>query len=298
MKLRAAFVALIVVVGGVVYSPSLSAKENQANTFGLKVAPLQYKATLQAGENKKGFVDVSNPTNEVLEVTSSVQAFRQSDNSGTLEFFDNEQVEAGVQLDLESFELPPQSALRMYFVLNSSRLPSGDVFASIFFTTRKASSDVFAINSAVRVGTLLSIVNGTPGSRIAEVTQLSAAPVQWGEIKGKYSIKNTARPDSVTGFYPKVNLALSPFGEQKTSNATLLFAGRERQNEFTLSSGFGGIYQLTANYGKSQKHILVMSVTPWLIAAIVMFTVGCVGIALLLRRRSQRIQRTRRARKR
>ena len=290
----------LLVVIGVAYPPSVSAKETQKNTFGLKVAPLEFKATLETGKNKKGFVDVSNPTNEVLEVTSSVQAFRQRDNSGTLEFFDNEQVEAGVQLDLKSFELPPQSALRMYFVLNSSRLPSGDVFASIFFTTRKASSDVFAINSAIRVGTLLSIVNGTPGSRTAEVTQLSAAPVQWGVVEGRYGIKNTAHPGTVTGFYPKVNVGLSPFGEQKTSNASLLFAGRERQNEFTISPGFGGIYQLTVSYGKSQKHILVISITPWLILSLVVLVAGCIGVALLLRKRkhSRRIQRMRRARKR
>lgn len=279
-------------------APEVSALEqsSRTRTFGLKIAPLEYRTNLKSGENQKGFVDVSNPTNETLSVTTSVQAFRQTDDSGRLEFVDSEQVAAGIQLDLDSFELPPKSALRMYFLLKSDRLPTGDVFASIFFTTRQAVTNTFAINSAVRVGTLLSIINKTPGAREAEITQLDVPLVQWGSVSGAYRIKNTARMGTATGFYPEVELSLQPFGSSTTKTASLLFAGRERRNNFTLN-GFGGLSRVTVGYSDSQRSAWVISFTPWFIAATVLATMLLAIITTVAVRRLRRPRQRRRARR-
>ncbi len=65
------------------------------SALSLKLQPLLYNDILKKGEQKKGFIDISNPTGQTLQLRSSVQAFRQVDNTGTLEFYENEQVSAG-----------------------------------------------------------------------------------------------------------------------------------------------------------------------------------------------------------
>ena len=118
MRLLLAVCCLL--VGAFFVAPPVSAAS-------LKVAPLEYRTTLKQGEKKKGFIDVSNPTKETVRVRTSAQAFRQIDDNGSLQFFDNEQVSAGVLLDLDEFELGPLEAVRMYFILDSTRCVRGDL---------------------------------------------------------------------------------------------------------------------------------------------------------------------------
>lgn len=53
-----------------------------ASATSLKISPLRYDTTLSAGEKKKGFVDVTNPSGSDVHVMLTVQAFRQTDNTG------------------------------------------------------------------------------------------------------------------------------------------------------------------------------------------------------------------------
>ena len=238
----------------------------------LKVAPLEYRTTLEQGEKKKGFIDVSNPTKETVRVTASAQAFRQIDGNGSLQFFDNEQVRAGVLLDLDEFELGPLEAVRMYFILDSTRLPSGDVYGAIFLTTAPQTPAKTGVGQSVRLGTLLSIVNGTPGPRDAQITDVTVPWLQLSDtVKGTYRIKNVADPSKSTGFYPTVQMRATPLGEAKKQTSKLTFAGITRTNEFTLRTLPIGIYKISVGYGDSVQSRWVFVASP--LAVIVLMTV-------------------------
>ena len=262
------------------------ATDASVSAAGLKVAPLEYRTNLNKGEKQKGFIDISNPTSEKLLVSTSVQAFKQIDDQGTLQFYNSEQVAAGVLLDLDEFELGPREAVRMYFLLDSTKLPSGDVFASIFFTTKPANTSD-GEGQAIRLGTVLSIVNGTPGARNAAITSIDVPFLQFnGEIRGTYAIKNTADPANATGFYPQVRVASSPLGESKEIAGSLVFAGRTRTNEFSLKLPPVGIYRVNATYGNSSMGRWVVVLHPGVIVALITVLLA-LGIARTLRRRQR-----------
>lgn len=224
-----------------------------ASALGLKVAPLDYTVSLRKGEKQKGFIDLSNPSGVTVRVKSSVQAFKQINNKGTLQFFDDEQVSAGVIPDLEEFELGPREAVRMYFLVDGTKLPSGDVFAAIFFTTQPTTQGR-GVTELVRLGTILSIVNGTPGERSAEIARLDVPFWQFGDsIKGSYVVKNTADPKKNTGFYPTVVIAAEPFRQELVHRSRLVFAGLSRENQFELKGGRLGFYEVAVSYGEHTK---------------------------------------------
>lgn len=231
-----------------------------ASALGLKVAPLDYNVVLKKGEKQKGFIDLSNPTGVTVRVKTSVQAFRQTDDRGSLTFYDDERVSAGITPDLDEFELGPREAVRMYFLADGTKLPQGDVFAAIFFTTQPTKQGA-GVTELVRLGTLLNVTNGTPGQREAEIVDLSVPFVQFGsEIKGTYRIRNTGDPAKSTGFYPSVVLSVEPFYQELVQRARLVFAGRARENSFEIPSSRLGFYKVSASYGDSRKEewILVL----------------------------------------
>lgn len=250
------------VIGSAVFSLQVSA-------LGLKVQPLIYSDTLNQGETKKGYVDVSNPTNEKVQLKTSVQAFRQIDDQGNLEFYDSEQIEAGLKVDLDEFELGPKQALRLYFVLDGTKLPSGDVFAALFVSSKPKKLDEGSA-TAVRVGTLFTIVNGTPGAREAAVTGLDVPFWQFGDqITGSYQINNTADADKASGYYPEVNISLWPFGGKTTDKSSLVFAGNTRSNDFAVDGPAFGIYKLTADYQYSSQDRWIFVAKGWLPWAVI-----------------------------
>ncbi len=264
---------------------ALVASTQTVQALGLKVAPLEYRATIGKGEKQKGFIDISNPNLETIRVKTSVQAFRQTDDNGTLEFFDSEQVSAGVKLDLDEFELKGREAVRMYFLLDGTKLPKGDVFAAIFFTSTDGLTSGM-VNQQVRLGTLLSLVNETPGSRDAVVEKLNTSFVQFGATtKGSYEIKNTAQSQT-TGFYPEVTLSSWPFGKTQKSTSRLVFAGRTRATDFELQLPPLGLYKVTATYGGSSK-------TNWILVLHPLFLVSLgilagITVALVILRKQRR----------
>lgn len=228
----------------------------------LKLAPLEYRTTLRSGEKQKGYVDVSNPTTETLRVKTSAQAFRQVDDNGTLQFYEDEKFSSGVLLDLDEFDLGPHEAVRMYFILDGSKLPMGDVYGAIFFTTTPT-KHTDGVGQAVRLGTLLSVVNGTPGQREAKVVSLNTSFIQIGDtVKGSYAIKNTGDPAKATGFYPVVRTSIWPFGEAKTSKGKLIFAGRTRENDFELKTPLVGFYKVSAAFGSSVQSKWIFVIKP------------------------------------
>ena len=259
---------------------------NSVHALGLKVAPLDYTVSLQKGEKQKGFIDLSNPTGTTLRVKSSVQAFRQTDDRGSLTFYDNEQVSAGIVPDLDEFELGPREAVRMYFLVDGTKLPKGDVFAAIFFTT-VPTKQAAGVTELVRLGTLLSITNGTPGQRQAEVADLDVPFIQFGDkLTGSYRVRNTADPEQSTGFYPSVVISVEPFYQEMVQRGRLVFAGRTRENSFELPSSRLGFYKVSAQFGDSKKEQWVFAVNGTSLAVFVVFV--AMLIAFFLTRKKTR----------
>ena len=264
---------------------TLAFASNAGAISSLKVQPLSYETQLQKGERKTGFIDISNPSGRSVKVATSVEAFRQVDDDGNLEFFESEAAEKGITPDLKSFTLGPREAQRMVFELDGTKLPDGDVFAVLFFTTKP--DEGVAVAQAVRVGTLFIIENGTPGSRKAEITNLQTDFLQIGSvIEGEYTVKNIAKKGQVTGFTPLVDIKLSPFGSTQQRDSSLVFAGRERSNNFSYRTNLRGLYRLSATYDDSSQLRWVLVLPVWLLWAggALVF----VGIVLFVARRRRK----------
>lgn len=253
-----------------------------SSAMALKVAPLEYKTDLKKGEKKSGFIDVSNPTSQAVNVTVSVQAFKQIDDNGGLQFYPEEQIAEGVTTDLKKLELGPREAVRMSFTIDGNKLPQGDVFGAIFFTT-EPTQPKNGMGQQVRVGTLLSVVNTTPGYRSAAVVAASVALVQLSSnLQGSYVIKNTGKSG---GFYPEVVISSWPSGEKKTIKGSLVFAGRERQNDFNFDAGYG-VHRIEIGYEDSKKTTWAIAVAPWMLVLFAMIVlVVAIEILLLHKRR-------------
>jgi hypothetical protein len=271
---------------------SLGISAQPAHAMGLMVQPLQYNITLKQGERQKGFVDVTNPSSLVATVVTSVQAFRQIDNKGTLQFFDSTATKEGIIPDLNTFELGPRETVRLYFVVDGTKLPSGDVFAALFVTIQPPSTaTVSGTRQTVRVGTILSIVNGTPGSRTADVTDLSVGFFQFNtKITGTYTVKNTADPTKTTGFYPEVMIQMTPLQQRQASTSRLVYAGNTRTNPFELTTSRFGFYRISASYQGSQQSRWVFIVSGiWRWVALGTLAAGAViGWWVTIRRRLHR----------
>src|SRR5476651_2681983 len=85
---------------GLLFAPSA-----RADVPGLQIAPLQYEDTLHAGQVKNGYVDVSNPGDSSVDITSSVKGFSQIDAQGNLKFFDDADLTNAITVGLSDFTL-------------------------------------------------------------------------------------------------------------------------------------------------------------------------------------------------
>ncbi len=255
------------------------------SALSLKIAPHSYEASLGKGEVKKGFVDVSNPEYRSVKVRFAVQAFRQAADDGSLQFYDSEQLRAGVKLDYETMTLGPREAYRVYFILDGSKLPEGDVFGAIFATTVPEGAG--SAEQAVRVGTLLLLQNGTPSAHEAHVVGFRAGWLQVGEgLWATIKLKNPAPENAATGFKPKITFASQPYGS-KIVDGPLLFAGRTREVQYTQPGNYFGPMYLKASVGESSRGHVVFAITGywrWLAPVLLVVALAVLGWSLKRRR--------------
>lgn len=277
------------IIAGFIVALALVMPAGDVHAIGLKVAPLEYRTTLKEGERKKGFIDISNPSSQTVRVRTSVQAFQQIDDDGGLRFYDEGRITAGIRPELKEFELGARQAIRMYFTVDGTKLPSGDVYAAIFFTTDPR-TPTNGVGQSVRLGTLLSVVNRTPGERTAVIAALDVPFFQAdSRIKGSYSIRNTGKTG---GFYPEVKIETWPAGARDRQVGSLVFAGRTRQNQFTLSVS-PGIHRLTVGYGESSQSRWVVMLPAWLLLLLgVLVLAGVTEFGLWYRRKRKSRRRS------
>lgn len=223
----------------------------RASASSLKIAPLEYRTALTAGEKKKGYVDISNPSAETAMVTFEVQAFRQIDDRGDIEFYDDKDVARGILLDLDSIELGPHEALRLMILIDSDKLPHGEIFAAILAST--VPDTVKGVAQAVRVGTILEITNGSAGTHRASVTSFSAPFLQIGEaVTATFTVRNDDTTGQAGGFRPAVAVNVAPYSSTSVEGP-LVFVGRSRTVSYRAPGNYFGFVWLQARVGESSK---------------------------------------------
>lgn len=274
------------VLGGVVAACIVASMlQSPAGALSLEIRPLEYRTTLEKGEAKKGFIDVTNPTGDKVSIRTEVQAFRQIDNKGSLEFYDSDRVKAGIIPDVASFQLAPGETLRMYFKLDGAKLAAGDTFGALFF--RIVPTQVSGVNSTLRLGTLFSIHNGSETDHRAKIDTFDVPFFQFGDtVRGSYSVTNVADPNTTNAFYPEVRLTLSPFEQTTTHTSSLVFAGRTRTNEFEIETLRFGLYTITLRYNDMNYTKLIFVATQWQLLIAALFVAAfLLGAYLLWHRR-------------
>lgn len=251
----------------------------------MQVQPTLYRDSLQSKEKKRGYVDIANPSGQTITASFSVAAFRQTDDKGTLAFYDNEQVGKGVQLDFSSAEIKPRENLRLYFLLDGTKLPTGDVFAVIFATAENKTVNSVA---SARVGTLLALQNGTPGSHDAIIDEIAAPAIQIGEaIEASITVRNAAKEGQSTGFFPKLSISTIPY-DSRSVDGPLIFAGRTRTITYRDAGNYIGPVKLSVKTGNSSKHTWLFVITGYWrwITPIVLLGIG--GVLYGVARRNDR----------
>lgn len=258
MKKIAFIAALLIVTAS---ASTLLSQEAQAQS--VQIRPLMYEEALGPGETKKGFVDISNPSNRPVALTTEVQGFKQVDAAGNLEFFPVEYLDKAITLDVTKFELGPKEALRLYFSIDSKKMPEGDIFAAIFARTSPSAAE--GITPSAQVGTLLVIENGHGGPRNVELTDLSLPFLLVGEsANGTINIKNTANPNESTGFFPQLTTSIGPLltAEEKLKGP-LIFAGITRTVGFDMPTNHFGFYKFTVSSHGTEASKWVFMITGW-----------------------------------
>lgn len=265
--------------------------------LGLRVAPIEYRTTLSGGEKKKGVVDITNPdAKDTIAVAVAAQGFRQINDKGDIEYYNDSKISAGLVPDFDNFTLRPHETMRMYFLLNGSKLPSGSVFAALVFRTQPAENLVSTgLINELRVGVLFSIVNGEPTDRQAVITGINVPFWQLsGTVSGSYSVKNTSNKEGA-GFFPDVAVALTPFTRSSTVTSPLVFPGIERSQDFSLAAGRFGFYKVTVSFGSSSKEQWVFIAAAWQLRLLGLFVLVMGGVVVVqvirLRKKRQHIHR-------
>jgi hypothetical protein len=253
----------------------------------LQLQPLQYEESIKPAERKKGFIDITNPSFQDSRVKFSVEGFRQIDDKGNLAFYPSDQLRAAIQLDYDEYVIPAQKTLRLYFIIDGAKLPTGDAFAAIFAQALPEAAG--SASSSVRIGTLLILTNGTPSEHSAEVTKLQMPWLQLGEsLTGVITVKNTASKTASSGFFPHIELTVWPFGKTETVRGPLIFAGNARAIKINQSSSQFGLYKVTARYGSSQQEqwvVLITGAWRWITSSVAVLIVLVATVYGVLRRR-------------
>lgn len=266
-----------VILGILILTVSFLYMGADAGALSLKIAPLKYETTLEIGEKKKGFVDISNPESFAVKVNLEVQGFRQISDDGTLEFYDSPQIAQGIRLDFAQIMLQPRDAMRVYFLLDGDKLPSGDVFAAVFASTEPVSES--GSQQSVRVGTLIIVTNGTPAAHTADVSFIDASWLQLGDgLSATLTITNPEEQGAYTGFFPDVTVKARPYSET-IARGPLLFAGRSRDIDYRQQGSYFGPILIEAQVNGESKSRLVFAMTgywTWLAPLLAVFIFAAV----------------------
>ena len=176
----------------------------------LKLAPLQYRTHLELGAPQTGILDVSNPTGAPVKLQTEVQGFRQTDNDGTLEYYDDERLRAAITPSLGAFTLGPREAVRLSFVVDPNKLGPGGSYGVIFVRTLPSGPAPAQLGTSARIGTLLIMDVAGTGQRQGTVglTALPAWHYGSAPIRVQLTYHNTGTARTALAFAPQLELSL------------------------------------------------------------------------------------------
>lgn len=249
---------------------------NFAGAEGLRISPLEYKTDLN-GKIEKGAVDITNTSGTTQQISIQVQAFKQINNKGSLEFYNDAFITAGVIPDYNTFELKPLATMHMYFLLDGQKLPKKQIFAGILAQANPLKSS-YNITPVIRVGTLLILKNGDGDPpKQGEISKLSLPYFLFGNtIRGNFLFKNSETGENASGYFP--NFTISVGNSSQNFTGSLLFPSIERMQSFALRTGNQfGIYHLNiksdAGVATTRKIILITGFYRWLVPLIIVLLV-------------------------
>lgn len=247
------FVVALVVAFGL----AISFIPASTHASSLSIQPALVTSKMSVGEKQKGYVDVVNPSSQKIVVGFSVQAFRQTNNAGELEFYDSPIISRAIQLDITQVELGSHEAVRLYYLVDGSLLPEGDVTAGIFASIQP--NRVLAATQTARVGTLLVLQHGNKPKPYLAVNNFSAPALQFGgAIKLDFSVKNETPPASAV--FPSIAIDMAPYGRQIVTGP-LIMSGVERSITYNKSGNYFGPIRITIQAGDSKSTRWVFAVT-------------------------------------
>lgn len=224
----------------------LGASAAGTDQFGLQIAPLKYETSFEGPTPKIGYIDVANPSADSVRVVASIQGFRQSNNSGDLEFFDDPVLAGAITLASSDFVVTPRGAVRVPFSVDPTKLPDGGNYGAIFFQTQngaKLPKGNVLVPSA-RVGTLL-LLNNHGGKKAGRINKLTVPFWQFGNtISGHLSYQNTGK-NGFLAFNPTLEISLLPGMRHQYITGPLIFPSRERSVEFGRSGSYLGLLPVT-----------------------------------------------------
>lgn len=202
----------------------------------IQVSPLKYQDTLAGATSKLGFVDVSNPTDSTISLHSEVEAFRQINLSGDLQFYKDDAITQGITVSATDFQVGPREADRIAFTINPQKMPKGGVYAVIFFSTVPTTSqnNGTIILQSAKAGTLLILDNGGPGKKQGHLSRYDIPLLQiGGGLVGNMQYSNTGPAPGSIAYNPTIGVRASWWGNPSFVNGPLIFPGNTR--EFGLS---------------------------------------------------------------
>jgi hypothetical protein len=203
----------------------------------LKVSPLRYQAHLEIGQVKSGFIDASNPTGSPIHVAFQVQAFRQANDQGELEFYDSERLASAVTPALTEFDIGPREAVRTRFTIDPAKLGPGGAYGVVFLRTVPTGQAGGQIATSARVGTLLILDVGGSGVRSGRISGLTLPHFVFGRhatLPVSFSYKNTGTGDTALAFFPGLDAGAGFTGKPLMLTGPLVFPGRTRAIKATL----------------------------------------------------------------
>ncbi len=213
----------------------------------IQVSPLKYQDTLVGTTSKLGFVDVSNPSDTTISLHSEVEAFRQINLSGDLQFYPDDAITQGITVSATDFDLGPREADRIAFTINPQKLPKGGVYAVIFFSTtpKPAETAGTVIMQSAKAGTLLILDNGGAGKKVGKISHSHLPLLQLGGgLEGSLSYSNTGPPPGAIAYNPTIGLKAAWWGGRSYVNGPLIFPGNTREFSFTKPGNYIGIIPL------------------------------------------------------
>ncbi len=253
-----------------------------ASADGISISPLKYQANLD-GKIEKGAVDITNLSGFTESITTEVQAFKQIDDKGTLQFYSDPLVSAGITPDYQQFQLKPGERIHLYFLLNGQKLPKTRIFAALLAQAKPVEPS-YSITPILRIGTLLMLKNGNGDlPKQGQVNGWRVSLFQFGDgVSGQFNFKNTETGNKASGYFPNFTVQLG--GATDNFSGDLVFPGINRPQSFNLPGSRIGIYHLKlssdANTSTSQWVVVLTGYWRWLLPLLVIIVVGLLVLAL------------------